>query len=431
MGFLFTVLYVALTVLSPADLVPELAPFRIMLWLAALALLASIPALFRGRGGRFPQFYLMVAFIFAICLSRLLNGWFGGVPLALADFLPVAVIFFLIAWNVSTISRFRILTYVLVVIALYLIARGAIAFYTDDHFSAFAIYQPVWVNYQLGIRTGYLRICGLGFLSDPNDFAQFLSLLLPLLLPFWNRERRVRSFFLCLLPAAILLFGIYLTNSRGALLGLALLAVFLLKDRMGAKAGVIISPLAIIAILALNQSGRAMSLDEDSALGRVNAWSDGLGMFQRSPLWGIGYNLFLQYHERTAHNSFVLCLSELGLMGTFVWLGLIVTSVQHLQALPQRIKFPKLDIARWSFALRASLYTVLATSWFLSRTYSSCFYIILALGFALSILGNERASFYDPDEPVAPPRTRWVMTTLLVLPVLVGAVYATVRMRGL
>jgi O-antigen ligase len=247
----------------------------------------------------------------------------------------------------------------------------------------------------------------------------------------WDRERRLRSFFLCLLPAAILLFGIYLTNSRGALLGLGLLMIFLLKDRMGTKASAIISPLAIVAVLALNQSGRAMSMDEDSALGRVNAWSDGLGMFQRSPLWGIGYNLFLQYHERTAHNSFVLCLSELGLMGTFLWLGLIVSSVQHLQALPQRIKFPKLAIARWSFALRASLYTVLATSWFLSRTYSSCFYIILALAFALSVLNGERESLYDPDGYEGPPKARWVVTTLLVLPVLIGAVYVTVRMRGL
>ena len=254
----------------------------------------------------------MIGVIFAICVSRLLNGWFGGVPLALFDFLPVAIIYFLIVWNVSSLSHFRTLSFVLVVIAIYFIARGARAYYADDHYDPFVIYQPVWINYQLGLRTGYLRICGPGVLSDPNDFAQYLSLLLPLLLPAWKARHRMRNFFFCLLPAAILLFGIYLTNSRGALLGLALLTVFLLKDRLGGKATAILSPLAIIAILALNQSGRAMSLDEDSALGRVNAWSDGLGMFQRSPLWGVGYGEFLQYHERTAHNSFVLCLSELG-----------------------------------------------------------------------------------------------------------------------
>jgi len=68
-------------------------------------------------------------------------------------------------------------------------------------------------------------------------------------------------------------------------------------------------------------------------------------MFKSAPLFGIGFNGFTDLYEITAHNSFVLCLAELGLLGSTLWVALLVTttmglnSVIGMQKKRQPIKF--------------------------------------------------------------------------------------------
>jgi putative inorganic carbon (hco3(-)) transporter len=424
MAFFLTLLYIALTVLSPAELFPELAPYRIMLWLVVLAVPASVIGFSQAPWLKQPQFYLMVGIIVAICLSRLLNGWFGGVPDALIEFLPVAIVFFLVVWNVNTVPRLRWLAIALVAVAIYYVVQGVLAYRIGDETSPFLCPQPVW-NENMTERTSYFRVRALGFLNDPNDFAQYLLMLVPFVFVAWKAGKHVWNFIICVIPAAALLYGVYLTNSRGALLALALLIVFLLKDRLGAKRSSIVAPIAVVLILALNQGGRSMSVHEDSAMGRINAWSEGLGMFQSSPLWGIGYGLFTNHHFLTAHNSFVLCLSELGLFGTFLWLGLIVASVLYLQQcrrLCASAGESGKNLGRWAAALRGSLYMTLATCWFLSRTYSITLFLLLGMTAAITAQGIHLA---PPEQ--AP--LRWSRLTAAILPALIAAVYVMVRMR--
>src|SRR5690349_19323874 len=125
-AFVVTVLYIALTVLSPAELFPELAPYRIMVWLALLAVAISASAALHKKWLNLPHFCLMLGIIASIGLSRLLNGWVGGVGPALINFLPVGIVFFLILWNVNSVDRLRRLSTVLIVIGIYYTAQGAV-----------------------------------------------------------------------------------------------------------------------------------------------------------------------------------------------------------------------------------------------------------------------------------------------------------------
>jgi O-antigen ligase len=421
MGFALTLVYIVLAVLSPAELFPELAPYRIMLWLAAIALVLSLPQLCDAKLWKRPQFYLFVCLALAICLSRLMNDGIGGVRAALTEFLPGALVFFLTVLNVNTIARFRRLAVLLILLSLYLVIRGMAAYFSDDDKNLFVLIQPVALA--TGEMSQYLRIRGLSFLSDPNDFAQFLLMLLPFLLLAWNRHRMTRSFLLCVVPAAAILLGVYLTFSRGALIAVAVLAVTLLKDRIGGGRSAILAPLVVAVVMAFNQSGRAMSIQDASAMGRINAWSDGLGMFRSSPLWGIGFGRFLEYHERTAHNSFVLCFAELGLIGFICWVGMIVAGVLGVQAFMRNRRVPNQHAARrWAVVVRASLYAVLVTSWFLSRTF--CITLYLMLGMAATVV-----TLRDVPESGNARPLRWQPVTLLVVPALIAAVYITVRMR--
>ena len=72
----------------------------------------------------------------------------------------------------------------------------------------------------------------------------------------------------------------------------------------------------------LDISGKRINEDDS----RVAAWVTGLGIFKAHPVFGIGIDNFSDYNEtgNTAHNSYVLCLAELGMFGYFFWMGMIV-----------------------------------------------------------------------------------------------------------
>ena len=73
----------------------------------------------------------------------------------------------------------------------------------------------------------------MGFLADPNDFAQALLMVLPMLGLAWRPGRAFRNFVLVLIPGAILLYAVYLTHSRGALVGLAVMLFMAARQRWG------------------------------------------------------------------------------------------------------------------------------------------------------------------------------------------------------
>jgi len=188
------------------------------------------------------------------------------------------------------------------------------------------------------------RIRGAGFLSDPNDLAQILLIALPLVFIAWRRGRMVSNFFVVLLPAGLLLWTTYLTHSRGGLIALAAVALMAARKKLGTTASLVLAACFIFGLLALDfTGGRGISAVDGAD--RLEAWANGLEMFKSAPLFGIGFNGFTDLYEITAHNSFVLCLAELGLLGSTLWLALLVTTTIGLnrgigvQKKWQRIQF--------------------------------------------------------------------------------------------
>src|SRR5206468_2253347 len=88
------------------------------------------------------------------------------------------------------------------------------------------------------------------------------------------------------------------------------------------KTIILVGILGVALVAAGATGGRSMSGDDDSSEGRLSAWGQGYILFFSSPLLGVGYNQFTEYNEITAHNSYVLCFSELGFLGYFLWLSI-------------------------------------------------------------------------------------------------------------
>jgi hypothetical protein len=321
------------------------------------------------------------------------------------------------AYSLKRISLFcRVISLCAVVMALEAIAARFTGFQADKLVLSYGPPDAL-----------FLRVMGYGVLSDPNDFAQFLLIGLAFLGVAWRKGNPIRNLTSVLIPGSILIFTIYLTGSRGAIFGLAAIAFTMFSRRKGLKkAAILTGGMFALFIIAGFGRGGDISLHEGSAAGRVMAWGSGISQLRTNPLFGVGFNRFTEYNDLTAHNSFVLCFAENGFFGYFPWIALIVTSVLGLEAMN---KIPVVtpddaDFSRCLNAVRAGLYTFLATAWFLSRTYQQTLYIILALAAVLICL--RRTQFPEIDLPVV----NWAPRAVLVSVFSVVAIYVTIRLRA-
>jgi O-antigen ligase len=129
-----------------------------------------------------------------------------------------------------------------------------------------------------------------------------------------------------------LLYGVYMTDSRGTMLGTLAVLGFSVVRRYGYAALVAAGALAVPVLLARTRLAQ-IDADEASAEGRLDAWYEGIQLLLDYPFFGVGFSNFSDHHTLTAHNSLVLAMSELGLIGYPVWLALVGYSALMLYRL--------------------------------------------------------------------------------------------------
>ena len=329
MGLALTILYIVATIISPEQFGKEWASYHAMTYLAALTALASLPSMAAYTYWRSSvQTFLMFGLVIAIALSQVAHRWLGGVLESWRIFLPSAAVFFFIVVNVTTVRRLKIVTLAAVGSCLVVAVEALCGYYAGFHGEMF-ILQTNISSPQDEVIGQLTRIRGAGFLSDPNDLAQILLIALSLIFIAWRRGRLVANFFVVLVPAALLLWTAYLTHSRGGLIALAAVALMAARKKLGTPASMVLSGVLVLGMLALDfTGGRGISAADGAD--RLEAWANGLEMFKSAPLFGIGFNGFTDLHEITAHNSFVLCLAELGILGSTLWMALLVTTTTSL-----------------------------------------------------------------------------------------------------
>jgi hypothetical protein len=156
-----------------------------------------------------------------------------------------------------------------------------------------------------------------------------LVIALPLAFLAWRRGSALRNTFLVYVPLGLMLWAIFLTHSRGALMGLAVLVLLAIRKRIPTSASLVLVTLFVIGMLALNFSGgRGISIEDGGD--RLEAWSNGMEMFKQAPIFGLGFSAFNDFNDITAHNSLVLVLAELGLIGSTLWMAMLVSTTVSL-----------------------------------------------------------------------------------------------------
>ena len=281
----FTALFVATLYARPAEIIPALAAMPIAQIVAiacavcaAASYLAAPRPLFSRRADRF-----LIGFWVAIALSNAAWGWWTGAAEGASTFFTVVFTYFLIRLAATTPRRIHTLVWVLVAMCVFQAVNGIVQYHTGVGFGDVTTVQDG-------------RIRGTGIFNDPNDLGMALVMVVPFLLsPLIGGSVGKRA----LAAAALgpILLAIYYTNSRGAVLGVtAALTVYFWSRFRNALAPLVVVVLLIGVVAAAPARAGEMNADEQSAQGRIQAWSAGLVMFRSHPLTGVGYGRFTEFH---------------------------------------------------------------------------------------------------------------------------------------
>jgi O-antigen ligase len=213
-----------------------------------------------------------------------------------------------------------------------------------------------------------------------------------------------RTRLLLLLAIGWLCYGIYLTDSRGTML--AALAVFaMVATRRYGKAVLAVLGAMTLPLLVLHTRFGEISAQEQSASDRVDSWYQGFQMFLGRPLTGVGLGQYAQYNILTAHNSIVLPMAELGLLGFIPWFGIVIITARMVYWLAYGARTPRdygLDVnvvlaereAGYGLLLAAVGFAV--SAFFLSTSYKHMFFLVV--GLIVARFFHARQIFQDAPE---------------------------------
>jgi hypothetical protein len=390
-----------------------LAQYRIELILAALVLLVSIPKMTRSFAFRTPQALGLAGLSVAVFLSVLIaERWPVGALRAFLGFIPSIYAYFLVCLHCNSRKKLQLLVIMLLFVCLFVIANGAMDLRhvtpgsgpsgagSSGSFSLglWEFQHPYLFPMKDDAGEWFYRIRGLGEIHDPNDFGQLLVCEIPLLFILWRPKKRIRNFVFVIVPACVLLVGIYLTHSRGALLALVVVVLVAARRRIGTIPAAVIAVGLFAAAMALHfTGGRAISAG--SGADRTELWGESLQLLKSHPVFGIGSGNLADYMGHTAHNSILVCAAELGLFGLFFWSLFLMPTVRDtlLIASPKRVEeaenaeagedplffrawkgaaLNKTEINRLGYCLLLSLTGFLAAGWFLSRAFAMTFFLL-------------------------------------------------------
>ena len=244
-----------------------------------------------------------------------------------------------------------------------------------------------------------------GWFQNSGEFGIQMVIFTPLSIAFILALRKywskVKRFIFYLFPVTGF-FSIIATSSRGAMLGIAVVAVwFIIKSRIGFKTLIIVALAASTMYAAMPPEFKAefdTMGDDSTSVHRLELWDYGMEVVGKNPLLGVGYNNWVHYcyfenkdgigptkkcHE--AHNTFIEAASELGIIGLLVFV-LMILQMYRLNTLSQRYseQVGNNFLLYITYGLNGGLVGLIASSLFISVLFYPFFWFQMAMTVALN-----------------------------------------------
>src|SRR5215472_3514533 len=396
MGFLLSILYILTYYLTPTIMFGSLAEYRIEVILAAIILFVSVPAMVRAGAVKTAQSLALIGLGFATFMSVLVGvGWAAGGMNAFLMFIPNAFAYLLVCLHCTSKKRVQIVILMMLFVCLFVMGQGLAEMHRGLPTGLAARETEMSNSYFIGQsndqREWIYRLRGQGQINDPNDFAQLIVCTLPLMFFFWKKKKFLRNFVVVLVPVGLLLWGAFLTHSRGSILAMLVVLMVAMRKRIGTVPSLVIAVLLFIGATATGYTG-GRAISTTAGEDRTEFWGEGLQLLKAHPVFGVGFGNMPDYIGHTAHNSIVVCAAELGLCGLFFWSMFLFPTIRDSFAIawpksaiekktvafsdtpfslppPAPTALDEPDIRRLARLLVLSLTGFLVTGWFLSRAY--------------------------------------------------------------
>jgi hypothetical protein len=411
MGFILSVLYFVTYYLTAPVLFGPLAVYRIELILALLIFVVSLPKLAGSIIPKTAQSLAVLGLILAAFMSVLIGEhWAGEAVNTFAEFTPTIYAYFLVCLYCNSKRKLQVVVLMLLFVCLFVIAHG----WTDLKYGVAGggviqsesteIDLSVWnaehpyLYPMMGGEGEFYRIRGLGLINDPNDLGQVMVCVIPLVFIFWRAKKTIQNIAFVLLPVCVLLYGVFLTHSRGALLALLAMAVVAGRRRIGTVPALMVAAGLFVAAMTLDFTG-GRDISAESGSDRTALWSGSMQLLKSHPLFGVGIGNLPDYLGQTAHNSVMVCAAELGLFGLYFWSLFLFSTVRDALAVASPAKVSegepivaekgllphvtrktkeadKAEINQMGRLLVLSLTGFLVAGWFLSRAFVMTFFLL-------------------------------------------------------
>lgn len=352
---------------------PGLEGARLVLYLMVVLLIGLLFSPIDKKLIRSPQDKYAGLFFLAIILSTLSLFWISYIVETSIETFKSALMYFFIVMVANNENRLKIVTWTMVVLMSFVGLMGVLQHHGYDITRAgmsFAADKGVW------------QIKGIGNFDNPNDLAYSVVFSVPFALGFVFQSKGFLGRAFGVLLLAISIYCIYLTRSRGGQVALAAAlftwVYFWIKDPKRKRQIIIFAIAGIIAAATVQATGYRQ---DESAMGRVEAWAEGWQLLKSHPISGVGKDQFREYHKRDTHSTYVRAGAELGLFGLYSFMGMIFTvglTILNLQK-------PSVDY-KWRpyyAGFGAFFVSYAAASAFSTRTYDLIFLICVALVGAL------------------------------------------------
>ncbi|MCB9422081.1 MAG: O-antigen ligase family protein [Ardenticatenaceae bacterium] len=331
---------------------------------------------------------------------------------ALATYIKDVIITVLIIILLRRTSTFRAVIWTLLLAGIFMGSITAYQQLTGTYENIYWGFGLAKIQNIVGKSNDY-RIAGP--IGDPNFYGQILLVIIPLALErLWHENRLVLRILAGWALAVCLLSAIF-TFSRGAFLGLiviAALSVWHYRIRFVPLLITILLGSVLLQFVPEQYSERVQTMTnlipgisqedarhDSSFRGRLSETQAGWRMFTDHPLLGVGLNNYAVHYQtysrqigidsrledRAAHNLYLEIAAETGLLGLFVFGTLLAFTFYGLtkaySTLNQAGQWHEANMLR---AFTIGLIGYLIAAFFLHAAYPRYMWLLLGIGMAIS-----------------------------------------------
>lgn len=331
---IFVAAYLVLLFIAPQLWVGPVMGLRVDLflypaWLAYVVLRGRLPLLLRFRSGD----WFFLGFVLWSAVTVVAHGMPQRGQDIVQNLAKWFVLYRLTVASTADRGGLRRAAKLLVLVGIVLSVEGIQHYWSADGLGwagqTFGWVDEAAATLGLDKRTRWVNI-----FDGPGVFCVVYTIALPFVLQYlaspWGWFTRIAA----LAPTGLLMLAIFYTGSRGGWVTTLVLvgAWMALRSGISAPRLAALGALGLVFVMAGPSYLTSTRDSSNSAQRRVEMWGEGIEMVQQNPLLGIGRGNFANYTGRLiAHNSAVEIMGESGIVGLFLWVGVLYCGFKCLR----------------------------------------------------------------------------------------------------